>query len=577
MRKRWILFYWLLLLVPTTVIGVAAFNLLSHERQRIVEQARDSVEDRARAIAETLQLTVEAVEDELTQALRRIAPEQLETTLAAWQSGNPLVRNAFVWSPRSGLSMPLPGASATAEEGRFMARYSGLFSGRIAWETGSGAVEADLAAEPAGAETPTRNSQDGFLASVRKFKSTRQDLVDMAKGEVAGSLALEPASEGVGSFAAGWIPWFAENNLYILGWIRPQPDGPVYGVELEVMTLLSRLTADFPTVKGVPAGTVFALVDGSGRILHQAGAVGLDENSRPELSIPLAPQLPHWQLAVFFDRGFMPADAGRSYLILSGLLLATFLTAILTGGALLTRQAYRHFKDARQKTGFVSNVSHELKTPLTSIRMYAELLGSGRVASEEKRAQYLQVIVSESQRLTRLVNNVLDFSRLEQGRKTYRPEALNLREFIREFIDAHRLRMLDAGMQIFEQLPVGPISVITDRDALEQALLNLVDNALKYAGGGKEITLALLDAGDSCELQVMDRGPGIAASQRRLIFDKFHRIDDSLTTHQPGSGLGLSIARRLIRDQGGDLVYRPREGGGSCFAIVLPQSTGENR
>jgi signal transduction histidine kinase len=572
MRKRWILIYWLLLLVPTAVIGAAAFDLLSHEQQRIAQQARDAIEDRARALAETLQLTVEAVEEELTQALERIPPEKVEQALTAWQSLNPLVRNAFVWAPRAGLVMPAPGASATAEEGRFMARYSGLFSGRIPWRVEPAGLEAGTATEPDSGRATSRSRPGGLLASAQKFKSARRDLLDMAKGQVAASKDPLPAAEAGGADAVGWMPWFAENNLYILGWVRPQPDGPVYGVELEVMTLLSRLVAGFPSPQEVPADTVYAVIDGSGRILHQAGSIGLDGDIRPQLAIALAPQLPHWQLAVFFAPGFMAADAGRSYLILSGLLLATFLTAILAGGALLTRQAYRHFKDARQKTGFVSNVSHELKTPLTSIRMYAELLGSGRVASEEKRAHYLQVIVSESQRLTRLVNNVLDFSRLEQGRKTYRPEALDPVEFAHEFIAAHRLRVQTAGLDIRERIPSELPLVKTDRDALEQALLNLVDNAVKYAAGGREITLTLVDAAPWCELQVADRGPGIPGPHQKRIFDKFHRIDDSLTAGQPGSGLGLSIARRLLRGQGGDLVYRSREGGGSCFVILLPQA-----
>ena len=109
-----------------------------------------------------------------------------------------------------------------------------------------------------------------------------------------------------------------------------------------------------------------------------------------------------------------------------------------------------------------------------------------------------------------------------------------------------------------------------DRDALEQVMLNLVDNAIKYASEGKELTIALKVRKEYCELQFADRGPGVPSAHRDNIFKKFHRVDDSLTAGKPGSGLGLSISRRLLRDLDGDLLYRPRAGGGSCFIVLIP-------
>jgi signal transduction histidine kinase len=125
-----------------------------------------------------------------------------------------------------------------------------------------------------------------------------------------------------------------------------------------------------------------------------------------------------------------------------------------------------------------------------------------------------------------------------------------------------------------KDIPDQAIIVHTDRDALEQVVLNLVDNALKYASRGKELLIRLAVQNGFCELQVMDRGPGVPSDHRSKIFEKFHRIDDSLTTPKPGSGLGLSIARRLMRDLGGDLVYRSRAKGGSCFVVLIPCHTG---
>ncbi|MCP4727046.1 MAG: HAMP domain-containing histidine kinase [bacterium] len=233
-------------------------------------------------------------------------------------------------------------------------------------------------------------------------------------------------------------------------------------------------------------------------------------------------------------------------------------------------------KDALQKTSFVSNVSHELKTPLTSIRMYAELLFEGRVKDPEKKKNYLQVIVSESQRLTRLVNNVLDFSRLEQGSKKYHPEQIDLNEFLAEIIESHRLRLKEVGMTLETRFLGEKIIVKADRDAIEQVFINLIDNSVKYAGPGIEIVISLNVNNKGCEIRVEDRGPGVPEADRHKIFEKFHRVDNSLTSKQQGSGLGLSIARKILRDLGGDLVYESRDGGGSCFVVLFPHHLIEN-
>jgi signal transduction histidine kinase len=258
--------------------------------------------------------------------------------------------------------------------------------------------------------------------------------------------------------------------------------------------------------------------------------------------------------------------------VLTALLLGIFVVAIVLGGSLLTWQAHRNMVDAMQKTTFVSNVSHELKTPLTSIRMYAELLSEERVKDPEKKHRYLNVIVDESRRLTRLVNNVLDFSRLEQGRKRYHFEELDLTEIVNQVLDAQRLRITEAGMELNIDFPNTQHPVRADRDALEQVLLNILDNAVKYGSDGSEVTVSLDLLNGLYESRILDRGPGIPVEHREAIFEKFHRVDNSLTARRPGSGLGLTIALRILLDHGGNLIYEPRESGGSVFVITLPET-----
>jgi len=551
MKRRSIIIFWLLLLLPTLVVGAAAFKLLRNEQRRINQEVRLSAQDRAHDIGDSVQLTVEAVEDGLTEALKRIPTGKLEETLSAWEERNPLVRNSFIWNQKVGLQKPKPVSFATSEERRFILRYSSLISGRIPWKT-SGAEEE---------QTDLVQSQGR-----RQKKTGRQKLVEMTR-----QTAREyQSSKGASRESAGWIPWFEANNLYILGWVMKEPGGIVYGVELEVMTLLSRLITDFPLTEAVPEGTAYAIIDGNGKVLHQAGKAGVKTGNRPDITVSLAPSLPHWQVVVYFIDRNMMTRSGRGFIVLSGILLAIFIVAIVLGGSLLMWQAHNNLKDAKQKTSFVSSVSHELKTPLTSIRMYAELLSTERIKDPEKKKQYLKVIVTESQRLTRLVNNVLDFSRLEQGRKKYHLEKLDMAVFLYETIKAHSLRIHKAGLVLKENIPDESIVVETDRDAVEQVLLNLLDNAIKYASEGKELSITLKVYKKYCEVQLADRGTGVPSAHRDSIFKKFHRVDDSLTAGKPGSGLGLSISRRLLRDLGGDLQYRLREGGGSCFIVLIP-------
>jgi signal transduction histidine kinase len=572
MIRRSVVLYWLLLLVPTLVLSVAVFRLLSREQQRIVHEAASSAQERARAIAEGLLVTIETVEENLTEAMRDIPPERELDTLLVWERENPLVRNVFLWRPLKGLAYPESGRGATAEEKRFASRFEGLFSGRVPWwseeaETPIGQTPAVSNQAPS-PPTPAQSEPSQLVQGLRKLRSGGKQLEQLVPAKSKRTDSRDSDGSQRPQERAGWLPWFSENRLHLLGWVRRDGSGLVYGMELELMALLSRLVGDFPDSSS--EGVSYALVDGEGRILLQSGVNAVDSRAKPDITVSLAPGLPHWAVAVYFTGAGMPGQSGKRFMILSGLLLAMFVVAIVTGATLLTWQAHRNMLDARQKTGFVSNVSHELKTPLTSIRMYAELLAENRIDDEQKKKRYLQVIVSESQRLTRLVNNVLDFSRLEQGRKTYHVEEVELTEHLSGIVEAQRLRIRDAGMELTVRIPHTPVYVRTDRDALEQVALNLIDNAVKYAAEGKELLLAL-ELGDMlCTFRLADRGPGIPAGHRARIFDKFHRVDSSLTARQQGAGLGLSISRMLARDLGGDLVYEPRPGGGSSFTVTMP-------
>ena len=569
-NKRSIIIFWALFLVPTLIIAGIAVRLLSHEQDRVNQSAIHALSERAKAISETIHLTVEAVQENLTQSLLEIDPKNLQKILAAWEKTNPLVRNVFIYRKGRDLEYPVRGMESTLEERRFIVRYDSLFTGRMKFD-----FNADSSKNEAKIKTAKESSSGSGRydsAPQKQTKSSRQKLVALSR-----VVQKAPASDQQAFFSdetkyqltkkAGWIPWFNENRLSILGWVQKHENGPVYGIELELMTLLSRLVVDFPGIS--EKGAALVMLDGNGDFMHQSGRWVADPKEKPIEVVLISNLLPHWQIAVFIkDKGF---GSNRGFLMISILLLGIFITAIISGGILLTRLTLQNMKDARQKTSFVSSVSHELKTPLTSIRMYAELLFSKRIKDSAKIQTYLSVIVNESERLTRLINNVLDFGKLEQGKKAYRLTTFEMDQLLDQIIQAHSLRIESQGIEIITQVDKGDYHIKTDRDAMEQVILNLLDNALKYAGKGKFIKFILEKEEAFIFLKICDDGPGIPKAQRQAVFEKFYRVDNSLTSQQPGSGLGLSIARQILTDLEGDLIFDPMPGNGSCFTIRIKQ------
>jgi len=250
------------------------------------------------------------------------------------------------------------------------------------------------------------------------------------------------------------------------------------------MTLLSRLVVDFPQLLDDNAALV--LMDGNAHAMHQLGRLEITPGTKPRISIAISPLLPHWSIAVFVQEKGVVATQG--FLYISWILLGIFLVSIVSGGALLTRLTLKNMADARQKTSFVSSVSHELKTPLTSIRMYAELLQSKRITDPGKTDHYLSVMVTETHRLTRLINNVLNFGKLEQGKKQYHITSFDLSQLLSQIIDVHSIRIHNQGLKIIRQFITGDsnqshrFTINSDADALEQVIINLMDNAGSSVG-----------------------------------------------------------------------------------------------
>ena len=248
------------------------------------------------------------------------------------------------------------------------------------------------------------------------------------------------------------------------------------------------------------------------------------------------------------------------------IVLSLFFTISFLLGAFMLLHMLRHERrDARAKADFFDNVSHELKTPLAGIRLNAELLSRGRIPTEELRHGALEAIILESDRLGRMVDELLDFRRLEKGTRKYKLETFDLAEFV---LGPAELQSIVAASQGRAEIKSsGPgTCVVADKEAVRQIGMILISNALKYTEGTIEIVV------EGNAVRCMDRGPGVPHGDEERVFERFCRADNSLTRRVDGSGLGLAIARGLARGMGGDLAYAHRPGGGSVFTLTLKEA-----
>ncbi len=430
----------------------------------------------------------------------------------------------------------------------------------------------------------------------------------------------------IGNQSDGMLARFLQNKLKLMFWHRlgAEPD-LIFGAQLNLDRVVDGLRGLIQPDPALQNEICLALLDDNAKPVALSRANFQANWKRPFVATEIGDALPHWEVAAYLVNPVQLTQTAHAAEITLGLLIAVLVLAIGVGSWLIVSSLNAELKLARQKTDFVSNVSHELKTPLTSIRMFSELLAEGRVADAAKQRSYLQIITAEAARLTRLINNVLDFSRMERGEKKYNFQPCDLAGVVRGIEQAFRPHLEAGGFKFICELPDAPIPVRGDADALSQIIVNLLSNAEKYSPGSagvppangsdpvqpcqrdagapsqerrpparladgddfkragsetgapsKEITLQLAQRQTPlphAEIKVLDRGSGVPRGSGEKIFEKFYRAHDSLASGIQGSGLGLTIARQIARAHGGDVVYEPRDGGGSCFILRLPVST----
>jgi signal transduction histidine kinase len=374
-------------------------------------------------------------------------------------------------------------------------------------------------------------------------------------------------SEIVADKQSGLIPRMMDGELKHLFWERLQ-NGNILGCLVDPDELRDRLVGSLPSIYS-PA-RILTVLDESGRPLIVPQGLEDRDWSKPFVAEEVSSLLPRWEAAAYLSDPDEISSRARATTLVMWILILILFVSILTGGVIMLRSAYADLRLAQQKTSFVASVSHELKTPLTSIRMFAEMLRDGRQTDAGKQKQYLDIMTAEAERLTRLINNVLDFSRMERGEKRYDMKRCDLVGLTSEVVENQRARLENNGFTVVFTTRSGEIPVVADEEAIKQAIVNLLSNAEKYSPDIREIEVQVGRENGLAAVAVSDRGVGIQPAEARKIFEEFYRADDTLTSAVKGTGLGLTIASKIIHDHGGEIRYIPREGGGSTFRILLP-------
>lgn len=518
MKPRLLLIFAIIVLLPAGFITGLGWRVSHEEQHRVKRQLMEVISETLSGTRTTIEGVIGDLESDLFPRLEQ-ASQGGEVNWREMSRDSPWIRQVFVLDAQGELQYPNPNTfeQLTDREKEFLERT------RAVWLSGS---------------------------------------------------AFGGSGEDGAADAGGWHSWYWNNGLHLIAWQRNLKTGTVVGAEIERMRLLSEILAKLPDSgpeSGISRQARIELHDASDHPLYGWGELALSENAAPLLETKLATPLSAWTLAYFSNLPALQQEFARGSLVNFGWLLVFTVLACVGLAVYFYREYCRDIREASQRVTFVNQVSHELKTPLTNIRMYAELLEAKLDGEDEEERKGIEVIVSESQRLSRLITNVLTFSRSQQNKLKLQPRAGQIDDSIRSALEHFRPTLEQAGFEI-EFEPGASKRCAFDADAVEQILTNLIGNVEKYAPDGKWLRVeSSMPGPDRCEIRICDRGPGIPAGKEEWIFQPFERLSDKLYD-AAGTGIGLNIARNLARLHGGDVVVETKAEGkkpGACFLVTL--------
>ncbi|REK22911.1 MAG: sensor histidine kinase [Planctomycetota bacterium] len=587
--------------VPLALLTWLGVRLAQRQEQEARERYRQLQAERLRDVDRTIAKVLAARERELLEVLDRLPLER--EAIRDVVRRTPQVDQVFVLASTGKLQHPDPAGETSTAERRFLTAFGDvLLSGDLvdvatstgATSTGATSTRAtSTRATLTGATSPRATSPGAAPQQLRQSvpPPTRQSKRGQGPSKLSGKLSgkasradaewqVEPPPA---TATHGWYTWYWGRGLHLIFWSR-RPGGEIVGILLQRARWMSDLVAELPDTalrdsrsaatqsfyaqasrrrgEEEPTPERVRLLDSGGNVVYQWGRLAPPPGAEPFAELALSSPLAAWRLQYYMpEQSF--AAAGNLYLsVLSSLTVVG--VALVALAVFIYREQRRNLREAAQRVNFVNQVSHELKTPLTNVRMYAELLQSDLEMLDDQHATSqvegrLSVIVSESQRLSRLIGNVLTFARGQREQLRLRPRAAAIEEIVERVAEQFRLPLADKGIEIVRRTGSGP-QVSVDSDAVEQILVNLLSNVEKYASGATQVEIDVTQQHDTTTIVVADDGPGLDALQGDKIFQPFYRGTDRLED-AAGTGIGLSIARQLARLHGGDLELVPSDVG----------------
>lgn len=359
-----------------------------------------------------------------------------------------------------------------------------------------------------------------------------------------------------------------EGRLYLFSCTRRFGQGRSYFVVLEA-DISYLFTEVFPAFFDAPSPNLYQVVTSLGELVYGYSFGGIADSDVVELRFPET--VTEWRLRVAHrDAGALATSENRQR-TLDFVLIGVAMTVIAAGLLIMMAAVRRERRVSELKSDFISNVSHELKTPLSIISMFGELLAMGRAKSPEKAVEYAEIIRRESMRLSSLIDNVLDFAKIERGVAPYQfEEDQDLIDVVTRALELCKPRVEQAKMDLQWQPPDELPLTNLDGNAMLLAVQNLVDNAVKYAASGEKIEVSLARSGKRLELLVRDYGPGIPPEEQSRVFERFYRAEDVRLKPVRGSGIGLSLVKHIAEAHGGGVEICRDIETGCAFRLWLP-------
>ncbi len=529
-RSRLILL-WSGFVLAALATGLAVHRLYQTARQEIAAQSERALQQETARFTLRVQTATQEVRTSIIAELASFHVNGLHAALRQWDEANEFILGTFEWDPARGFleGSVIPAATPTPETIASVWRDFRSWRTTHASATEYGPIKTDtwqgtayrLADNPA------------FAASDLGYQSENLDLLRQENHRV------DP-----------WAGWIASENQPDAPWIfwyQTGPDEPVRSCFVDAHPLARQLRTEL-------TNTAYARLE-------------LIANTSTHADSSALPGLPAYHLLAAPGDVFTEKSARTES---TALIVALLFGVFLLGALALTLYTRRTAREAERKITFVTQVSHELRTPLTSIRLFADMLAEPGLA-ETKRIKFAGTISTESGRLGALIERLLAFNALEKTRRKITAVKIDVTALVRSTVEETEATLRTAGLAPQLIVPAEPVYALGDPSALKQAVLNLLDNAAKYAPASGPLSIEIVDRHPSILVRIADRGPGVPPAMRDQIFEPFVQGGQTLTDKSPGVGLGLSLARGMLRQAGGDLVL-VQAATGAIFEIRLPRA-----